>query len=156
MTEIATKDLLMELNELRKEKGMKPLKAWKESRAKLEAAIDKLDNEVVGDKESPAEEARVERKAGRKRPAKKKPDPKKKPTGKKRGPQPKNDGLLSVSDIAREIGIDPKVARAKLRRYGEKPEDGRWPRVKPNSKEHKQLIETMKKGTRAAVEEDIE
>ena len=43
MTDISTADLLKELNELREEKGLKPLKAWKESRAKLEAAIDKLD-----------------------------------------------------------------------------------------------------------------
>ena len=150
MTEITTADLLKELNELREEKGMKPLKAWKQSRTKLEAEIDKLDEEVVGDTGSPAEENRKERKAKRKKPAKKKA------SGKKRGPQPKNDGLLSVSDIAREIGIDPKVARAKLRRNGEKPEDGRWPRVKPNSKEHKKLIELMQKGTRAAVKEDIE
>lgn len=144
MPDIATKDLLMELNELREAKDMKPIKTWKQSRAKLEEAIDNLDAEST----PPANKKPVTKK--------KKPAAKKKPPGKKRGPQPKDDGLLSVSDIAREIGIDPKVARAKLRRYGEKAEDGRWPRVKPNSKDHKAMIDTMKKGTRAAVAEDIE
>lgn len=157
-TELPIAHLLKELNELRVELGKKPLSAWKSSRAKLVETIDQLDEEIMNRDPSesstmpPAKKQAAKKKAA----AKKKPAKKKKPTGKKRGPQPKNDGLLSVSDIARELGIDPKVARAKLRRHGQKATEGRWPRVKPNSKEHKSMIDLMQKGTRAAVKEDIE
>ena len=34
----------------------------------------------------------------------------------------KNADQLTVADLAREVGMDPKVARAKLRRYENKPE----------------------------------
>jgi O6-methylguanine-DNA--protein-cysteine methyltransferase len=52
--------------------------------------------------------------------------------------------MLTVSDIARELGIDPKVARAKLRRTGASATEGRWAKIKRDSKEHKDLIKLIK------------
>lgn len=48
--------------------------------------------------------------------------------------------LLSVSDVARELGLDPKRARAKLRSAGQSSNEGRWSKVKRDSKEHKELV----------------
>jgi hypothetical protein len=48
--------------------------------------------------------------------------------------------VLSVSDVAREQGVDPKAARAKLRKVRGKAEDGRWAKVQRDSKEHAELI----------------
>lgn len=48
--------------------------------------------------------------------------------------------LLTVSDVARELGIDPKAARAKLRRDGSRAPDGRWPKVTKGSKEYADLV----------------
>lgn len=55
-----------------------------------------------------------------------------------------SDDMLTVSDIARELKLDPKVARGKLRRHGFKgthrATEGRWPKVKRDSAEHKELV----------------
>ena len=60
------------------------------------------------------------------------------PVGKK--PQAP-EGYITVADIARERGIDPKAARAKLRRAkNSKAPDGRWPAVKVNSDEYNELV----------------
>lgn len=48
--------------------------------------------------------------------------------------------LLSVSDVARNIGMDPKQARAKLRRDGSRAPDGRWPKVRIDSQEYQALV----------------
>lgn len=48
----------------------------------------------------------------------------------------KDPNFLSVSDIAREFGIDPKRARARLRASGKAAADGRWPLVARDSAEH--------------------
>jgi hypothetical protein len=69
---------LATLNEYRAKEGKKPLKAWKESAAKLDATL-----------------AALAAKLGQ--PA---------PTGKH----------TTLPRIARELGIDPKTARAKLRK----------------------------------------
>lgn len=58
-----------------------------------------------------------------------------------KAPKPVKDAnLLTVSDVARELGIDPKQARAKLRRDGSRAPDGRWPKMKRDSKEHTDII----------------
>lgn len=90
-TALTTKDLLANLNILRAANNLKPLKAWKESRAKLEAAIAKLPAP------KPAEAPKTETK-------------KAKPAGKH------TEGLISIKQIAADLGMDAKVARAKLRR----------------------------------------
>lgn len=56
------------------------------------------------------------------------------------------DGLLSVSDIARELGIDPKLARSRLRKHRGKAQDGRWPKVARDSVEHKEIVALMQEG----------
>lgn len=51
---------------------------------------------------------------------------------------------LTVSDVAREHNLDPKVARSKLRRHGflgtHRATEGRWPKVKKGSEEYKALV----------------
>lgn len=67
----------------------------------------------------------------------------KKPTEAKEHKKPSvviDPNLLSISDIARDLEIEPKAARAKLRRVKGKAEEGRWPKVKRDSKEHKELV----------------
>src|SRR5262249_29747026 len=51
---------------------------------------------------------------------------------------------LTVAEIARQLGLSPKTARATLRRAGMKAVDGRWPTVKLNSDEHVNLIALLK------------
>jgi hypothetical protein len=48
--------------------------------------------------------------------------------------------MVSVSDIARELGLDPKRARAKLRAAGQAATEGRWPKVKRGSKKYQELV----------------
>lgn len=57
----------------------------------------------------------------------------------------KDANALSVSDIAKELGIEPKVARARLRKDGTRATDGRWPTVVRDSPEHKALIAKLAK-----------
>lgn len=56
----------------------------------------------------------------------------------------KEDGLITISEIAEGINMDPKVARAKLRRKGMKSNEGRWSKIKKDSKEHKDLVDLLK------------
>lgn len=56
----------------------------------------------------------------------------------------KDPNTLSVSDVAREIGVDPKRARARLRAARGKATDGRWDTVARGSDEMKALIEIIK------------
>jgi len=140
-TAISTAMLLDELNELRDEAGMKPLASWKSSRVKLEEAIDKLDAKVNapnGQPSPPLGESATDSKSK----TVKKP---KKPADKKKKAPSKDDGLMGVSDVAKELGINPKVARAKLRRNGMKSTDGRWIRVKKDSREYKEIVKLLKK-----------
>lgn len=58
---------------------------------------------------------------------------------------PKDPNALTVSDIAREMGIEPKVARARLRKDGTRAKDGRWPTVTRDSEAHKALIAKLAK-----------
>jgi hypothetical protein len=51
--------------------------------------------------------------------------------------------LLTVKEIARELKMNGKVARAKLRRAGMKSEKGRWPEVARDSKEHLAIVAVL-------------
>ena len=55
----------------------------------------------------------------------------------------------TVVEIAAKLNINPKVARAKLRRRGMSATDGRWSAVKIDSKDHKKVIEILKNGRKA-------
>lgn len=146
---------LIELNALRVANNMKPLKGWKESNAKLDAAIAKLSKISTAEQalkasvavtkvpagmtaaKLAAEKAKAEKKAAPKPPSAAKKAIANHPVVKK----PTIEGT-SVSTIATKLGIDPKVARAKLRRAF--PEnDGRW--VFTNDAEVKK-IEAILKG----------
>ncbi len=51
-----------------------------------------------------------------------------------------DDDMLSIADVARSLNINPKIARAKLRRRGKSAsDDGRWTKVKRDSKKHETL-----------------
>ena len=101
----------MTINELLKKYNAaapKPLKAWKGSKAALQAKLDAV---------KPAKVAKVKRTT--------------------------INGTLSVVQIASELSINPKVARAKLRRRGLVATNGRWASVKRDSAEHKTIIEQL-------------
>lgn len=53
--------------------------------------------------------------------------------------------MLTVSDVAREAGVDPKHARARLRAAGKAAVEGRWSKVKRDSDEHKELANLIQK-----------
>jgi hypothetical protein len=155
-----TMSTLIELNALRVANNMKPLKGWKESNAKLTAAIAKLSKITPAEQalkasvevtKVPAGMTAAKLAAAKEKEAKAaaKPAPAAKPAkvaAKKTDKQPvaKKPAIdgTSVSTIATKLGIDPKVARAKLRRAF--PEnDGRW--VFTNEAEIKK-IEAILKG----------
>ena len=50
---------------------------------------------------------------------------------------------VTVSDIARSLNINPKIARAKLRQAGLKAVDGRWPVVQRDSPDYKTIVATL-------------
>lgn len=87
-TKRAMKELIAELNAQRAAMGKQPLKAWKDSRAKLEAALGINANAI---REFRANEIAAAQ------------------------PTPVGEPV-KLKDIAAELGINPKVARAKLRR----------------------------------------
>jgi hypothetical protein len=73
------------------------------------------------------------------------PPPAAKP--KKEPKKAKDESMLSVSDIAREMKLEPKNVRAKLRSAADvgpfgfdRAPDGRWPLVERDSKEHKAIV----------------
>lgn len=41
-------------------------------------------------------------------------------------PAPADNDTVTINDLAAEHGIDPKVARARLRKAGKAPTNGRW------------------------------
>lgn len=112
---------LATLNTLRAKNNLKPLKAWKESKAKLEAACAKLAKVASVTDLPPNKELKVEASAGKK-------DAKKVVKKDAKPAKEKNVDGVSISTIAAELDIDPKVARAKLRRQDEVPciEGSQW------------------------------
>jgi hypothetical protein len=111
--DVKTPDLTVALNELRVELGMAPVKAWKESRAKLEAAINKLCANVFA-----ARQADEALKAASDQQKVDVPAPVK---AKKLKADAVTDDFVikgvALKFIMQELGMtDAKVARAKLRR----------------------------------------
>lgn len=58
----------------------------------------------------------------------------------KKGKKPDDPDMMSVSDVARSLGLDPKRARAKLRASGMAATEGRWEKVKRGSKKYQELV----------------
>jgi len=83
--------------------------------------------------------------------AKKAADAKPEPKDDDAKPEPATDGKVSIADVAKGMGVDAKLARAKLRRLaakGELPEglscvDGRWTRVTVGDRLHVFLMATF-------------
>lgn len=92
-----TKNLLGQLNELRIQAGRPPLKVWKGSYADLEKTIEELTPKKKTETKSPA------------------------PVKKGR----KTVETMTVAEYCTQNGLNPKVARAKLRKSGLKKE-GPW------------------------------
>ena len=96
------------LNELRIRNGKTELKSWKESKAKLAAAIDNEQGLLVANatnpKGNPTKKAVAEKLV-------------KQEIAKAAGVEAKHvNKHVNVAAIAKELGINPKVARAKLRK----------------------------------------
>lgn len=107
---------LKHLNDLRTKLGMNPLKAWKESKAKLEAAITKAKAEVEKLQETKVTKLPPARAAGVD------PAPKKaklvttKPEKAKKEKAERGAGSSEASIAAERLGMSPKAVRAKLRK----------------------------------------
>lgn len=117
-----TAELLNTLNVLRAAAGKPTLKSWKESRAKLEAAIEMLKPKIV----KTVDETPIVKKAVAKA--------QDKPKTKERLTKKAISRTSEFADWCRTQGINPKIARAKLRRAGvQKSKDGGYaltPKVK--------------------------
>lgn len=55
--------------------------------------------------------------------------------------------LLSISDIARRLKMDPKVARAKMRRHDKGADGGRYARVQEGSQAYQKIVALLKPET---------
>lgn len=117
---------------------------------------------VANPSDKAARKAAIDEAVAKKKAAKPEPQPEAKPNGQpkkkakadppaddppaptkkaKKAEEPKeDDDMMSVSDVARELGIDPKRARAKLRAGGQAATEGRWPKVKRGSKKYQELV----------------
>lgn len=131
-----TTELFARLNTLRVANSLKPLKAWKESKAKLEAAIAKLAEEVEGIAElnDPVKAFIAKNGVTKCPPAKALLEAQKHREAvddaaekllKGEAPAPKraaavrvhvDGGSITLVQIASELRINPKIARAKMRR----------------------------------------
>lgn len=122
------------LNALRIELGMSPLKSWKESKAKLDAAYYALQSKqaaepalkiittvdggkavVKNDRKATVKRLAAEAVAENERLARLEASAKNKPLKIK-------STKVNVASIAKELGLNPKVARAKVRKAGVKTE----------------------------------
>lgn len=122
------------LNSARARMNMPPLKSWKESHQKLIAKINKLNEEILanGVKILPPTDPALVREAkhretidklvdkrlkgedvqpDRPRVLKLEPTPRPAPR-----PRLKVEGTVTLADLARSIGLNPKIARAKMRK----------------------------------------
>lgn len=124
--------MIERLNGLRTALGLKPLKGWKESKAKLEAAISKAEGELKVDTAGKIDRAPLPVKPPADAPvgakvevlrtaAAKKDDKAPKAEDKKARKAPaeapaKDTKQVTLAEIAAELKIDDKVARAKMRR----------------------------------------
>lgn len=119
--------LLKTHNELAKAQGKMGLKDWKGPKDKLQERIDNLKKNET-------------KKAIDKKPRVTAKDIAEKMIEKEQKRKETADDMLTIVQVAEGINMDPKVARAKLRRKGKHANEGRWPLVKKNSVEHKELI----------------
>lgn len=134
---MSIKELLEEHNELAEKTGKMKLNSWKQSRDKLVGRIEEL-RKLSGDKKP-----------------KKSLNQPKSPTVKKANEliekeaarKTKADNEITIAEVAEGIGMSPKIARAKLRRKGHHSNEGRWPTVTRDSKEHKDLVALLKGGS---------
>lgn len=117
---MTTKNLIDTYNVLATRLGQKTIKTFQGKKSDLEAKIAELEAQVKKSKarkasapDDEAERAAAEAELDLTPQERKRAKKAKKSTN---APEPKDDGLLSLADIARELGINPKVARAKLRR----------------------------------------
>lgn len=129
---------LADLNALRIDLGMSPLKSWKESKAKLSDQIEKLQARydelmaaapalkivptvdggkavVKNDRKATVKRLAAEAIAEKERLARLEASAKNKPLKIK-------SAKVNVASIAKELGLNPKVARAKVRKAGAKTE----------------------------------
>lgn len=100
------------LNALRVANGKSPLKAWKESKAKLAEAIAKEGPKTLNVAAKATTEKKVEPKA------KVEPKPAKKDKAPKPAKSVATSSGKSTASILKEFGLNPKVGRALLRRHG--------------------------------------
>lgn len=75
--------------------------------------------------------------------------PKTRPANKERPKVAADDAGLTVADLARNMGISPKVARAKLRRQGYSADGGQYPRMTPGTKEYDAVVNILTPGAKA-------
>lgn len=156
------KQMLNRYNELASQTGKRPLKVWKDKKDKLQARIDELEQLINKSERLPddyplvhvinapfkdARKARIAERAKQMRKQSKKP----KHNGKK--VKVADDGRISVADVARDLGINPKVARAKLRRRGMQSADGRWPKFERDSETHKEYVAALASNKRASADD---
>ena len=117
----ANEDIPMTINDLLAQyNAIAPtsIKAWKGKKADLQAKLEALQSAPKKDKaKSKAKSAKMNGAA--------------------------INGTLSVVQIAGELSINPKVARARLRRKGLVATNGRWVSVKRDSAEHKAIVATL-------------
>lgn len=130
-----TKELLNTFNTAAAASGKATLKAWKGTKEALQTRIDAILSE--DDALAPAGTPTTPKKA----------TPTKKATTKKATKAPTN--TTTVVEIAASLKINPKVARAKLRRRGMSATEGRWSVVKIDSKDHKKIVEILKNGRKS-------
>lgn len=81
--------------------------------------------------------------------------PEKKAKEDKKAKKEIREGEMSVSDVARECGIEPKVARARLRKDGTRAPDGRWPTVIKGSPEHARLVALFKAEAKPTKKDEV-
>lgn len=129
---MSIKALLEEHNDLAEKAGKMKLSVWKQSKEKLQGRIVELKKIVGEPEEKPKKVKSAAHKAADKLIEKEA----------KRVAEAKDQ--LTIVDIAEECGVNPKVARAKLRRAGKKSNEGRWSTVKRGSSEHKELVQFFK------------
>lgn len=113
--------MLEQLNALRMKAGKKPLKAWKGSVAQIKEQIEKFSRDlapVTQAKPAVAKGAYKDKKQAARSIGKLKRKTKAQAPAKGEA-KPANANVIRLADIAQEMNIDPKVARAKFRRLGE-------------------------------------
>lgn len=149
-------DMVKEHNALAKRTGDPALNSWKQDKEKLQARIDKLKASTGGTftgrisatKPTATQQAKPASKMvfKKKLPIVKTPSKELQKADEllKKEVDRVTDDTITVVDVAEELNIDPKVARAKLRRKGLKANEGRWPRFKRDSAEHKDMIKLLK------------